>query len=177
MAATDKLHLLQTGVLEVEGLLPWSSNYTFLVRVCGDEEEVEAVYKPRRGERPLWDFPQGSLCERERAAFVVSEALGWHIVPPTVLREGPHGIGSVQLFVDHDPDRHYLTFKGLPAYATQLQKIVLLDVLINNADRKSGHVLLQKQANSSNQADRLWAIDREIFPHPGQGRHYPWPPV
>jgi len=169
MASADILYLLQTGTLEVEGLLPWSSNYTFLVQVCGaiddgEKQRFEAVYKPRRGERPLWDFSQGTLCQRERAAFLTSQALGWHLVPPTVLREGPHGTGSVQLFITHDPESHYLTFEGDPAYRTQLQKIVLFDVIVNNADRKSGHVLLEKGGNADG-SNRLWTIDHGICFH------------
>jgi uncharacterized repeat protein (TIGR03843 family) len=89
-------------------------------------------------------FPQGTLCLRERAAFVVSEALGWHIVPPTVLRDAQHGLGTVQLFIDHDPARHYFTIEGDETLRPQLQKIALLDILINNADRKAGHVLIQE---------------------------------
>ncbi|KAA3663078.1 MAG: SCO1664 family protein [Chloroflexi bacterium] len=164
MKTADYLTILESGDLEVQGLLPWSSNYTFMVRVCLNDHEVEAVYKPRRGERPLWDFAQGTLCQRERAAFVVSDALGWHLVPPTVLRQGPNGIGSVQLFVNHDPERHYFTFEGASEFRTILQKFVLLDLLINNADRKSGHVLLEEQ-NEETQAQRLWAIDHGICFH------------
>ena len=169
MASAETLHLLQTGSLDIEGLLPWSSNYTFLVQICDGadpegRQQVEAVYKPRRGERPLWDFSQGTLCLRERAAFVTSQALGWHLVPPTVLREGPHGIGSVQLFIAHDPEAHYLTFEGDPAHRRQLQQIVLFDILINNADRKSGHVLLET-AGQADGRDRLWTIDHGICFH------------
>lgn len=158
----DILHLLETGSLDVEGLLPWSSNYTFLVQICDDEQKIDAVYKPRRGERPLWDFPQGTLCAREQAAFLISQTLGWNLVPATVLREGPHGLGSVQQFIEHDPERHYFTFEGRAEYADQLQKIVLLDVIINNADRKGGHILLQEREN---QPDRLWAIDHGVCFH------------
>src|SRR5207247_1913094 len=111
-------------------LLPWSSNYTFMMRVSDPELTSLAVYKPRRGERPLWDFPDGTLCQREVAAFVVSEALGWHIVPPTLLRDGPHGIGSVQLFINHDPDLNYFNFG--PEFRSQLMRIALFDQLINN---------------------------------------------
>lgn len=164
MDLTNKLQLLQTGQLEIQGLLPWSSNYTFLMRVCGENEVVEAVYKPRRGERPLWDFAQGTLCLRERAAFLISQALGWSIVPPTILRDGPHGIGSLQLFVEHDPERHYFTFEGESAYQSQTQQIVLFDLLINNADRKSGHVLLQPGQNPPHD-DHLWAIDHGVCFH------------
>jgi uncharacterized repeat protein (TIGR03843 family) len=106
------LDVMCQGILELEGLISWGSNYTFLGRVCLGEQEVEVIYKPRKGERPLWDFASGTLCLRERAAYLVSEALGWNVVPPTVLRDGPHGWGSVQLFVQHDPERHYFTFEG-----------------------------------------------------------------
>jgi len=169
MASAEMLHLLQTGSLEIEGLLPWSSNYTFLVQICSeangaDKQQVEAVYKPRRGERPLWDFSQGTLCQREKAAFLTSQALNWHLVPATVLREGPHGLGSVQLFIPHDPESHYLTFEGDPAYRAQLQQIVLFDIIINNADRKSGHVLLEEAGNADG-SNRLWTIDHGICFH------------
>jgi hypothetical protein len=150
------LDLLQNGTIEAQGLLPWSSNYTFLLNVCYNEQKEEAVYKPQRGERPLWDFPRGTLCHREQAAFVVSHALGWDIVPPTVLREGPHGIGTIQWYVPHDPEEHYFTFEGM--FTEQVQRIQLFDVLINNADRKGGHVLLSEN-------DKLWGIDHGIAFH------------
>jgi uncharacterized repeat protein (TIGR03843 family) len=161
--------------MHIEGLLPWSSNYSFLARICpntavsqaiGDTavSEVTAVYKPRRGERPLWDFPQGTLYQRERAACVVSDALGWGLVPPTVVRSGPHGIGSVQLFIPHNPDCHYFTIEGNATFAPQLQKISLLDILINNADRKAGHVLIEEPEQPT-QSDRLWLIDHGICFH------------
>lgn len=163
------LHLLQRGTIELEGLLPWSSNYTFLIRVCSQPAashagEVQAVYKPRRGERPLWDFAQGTLCQRERAAFLVSQALEWNLVPPTVVRKGPHGPGSIQLFVEHDPERHYFTLEGDATHRQQLQQIALLDVVINNADRKGGHVLLGA-SGETNDCERLWAIDHGICFH------------
>jgi len=165
----DILYLLQRGTIELEGLLPWSSNYTFLIRICGQPAdtyagEVQAVYKPRRGERPLWDFAQGTLCQRERAAFLVSQALGWSLVPPTVIRKGPHGQGSIQLFVEHDPERHYFTLEGDATHQRQLQQIALLDVVINNADRKGGHVLLEA-SSETNGSERLWAIDHGICFH------------
>lgn len=169
MPTSAILRLLQTGTMEIEGLLPWSSNYSFLVRICNEQGaatplEFEAVYKPQQGERPLWDFPQGTLCKREVAAFFLSNTLGWDIIPPTVLRNGTHGPGSVQLFIDHDPERHYFTFEGEPAYRSQLQKIVLFDILINNADRKSGHVLLQ-ESTEPDKPDHLWGIDHGICFH------------
>lgn len=167
--------MLQVGTLDVKGVLPWSSNYSFLVNVCpntavwealphlprGALGEVRAVYKPRQGERPLWDFTQGTLCQRERAAFLVSHTLGWHLVPPTVLRDGIHGTGSVQLFIPHDPEAHYFTFEGEPLFRDALQKTVILDIIINNADRKAGHVLLEERE----EGDRLWLIDHGICFH------------
>jgi len=171
MTTTAITHHLRAGELELDGVLPWSSNYAFLGRVCADGVELPVVYKPRRGERPLWDFTQGTLCLREQAAFLVSQALGWRIVPPTVLRQGQHGLGSVQLFIEHDPERHYLTFEGDPILRTQLQRIVLFDVVINNADRKSGHVLLEAEAETEAETavdalpSRLWGIDHGICFH------------
>jgi uncharacterized repeat protein (TIGR03843 family) len=164
MKTAEILNSLQFGTLEVEGLLPWSSNYTFLVRLCDEPVELQAVYKPQRGERPLWDFSKGTLLYRERAAFLISDLLQWDLVPPTVLRQGPNGIGSVQLFIDHDPERHYFTIEGESAYQKALQKIVLLDVIINNADRKAGHVLLEEKADK-NMSNRIWAIDHGISFH------------
>jgi len=172
------LSLLKLGSMETEGLLPWSSNYSFLVSICantavsnaiGETEtanlkDVRAVYKPRRGERPLWDFSPGSLYKREQAAFVVSHALEWHQVPPTVVRDGSHGTGSVQLFVDHDPECHYFTFEGSEPLQEQLQKIVLFDMIINNADRKAGHVLIEDVAEPVS-PDRLWLIDHGVCFH------------
>ena len=175
LSTADWLQLLQLGSLAVKGVLPWSSNYSFLVDVCPNTavrealphladhqlNEVRAVYKPRRGERPLWDFAQGTLCQRERAAFLISQASGWNLIPPTVLRDGEHGPGSVQLFVEHDPEAHYFTFEGHSDFREALQKTVLLDIIINNADRKAGHVLIEEQDDS----DRIWLIDHGICFH------------
>ena len=148
------LELLRTGDVEVLGLLPYSSNYTFLTRLT---EDTLAVYKPRRGERPLWDFPHGSLAGREVAAYLVSEAAGWGIVPPTVLRDdAPLGPGSLQLFVEHDPERHY--FVIMDERSDDLVKFAAFDVVINNADRKSGHVI-------EDPSGRLWAVDHGVTFH------------
>jgi uncharacterized repeat protein (TIGR03843 family) len=95
---------LEGAELEVVGRMRYSSNATFLVEAKVDGVELAAIYKPRRGERPLWDFTQGTLCQREVAAYELSAALGWDIVPLTILRDGPLGVGAVQRFVDHDPD-------------------------------------------------------------------------
>ncbi|MFN2138647.1 MAG: SCO1664 family protein [Candidatus Promineifilaceae bacterium] len=165
----DILHVLQYGTLEIEGVLPWSSNYAFLVTACEDDVELRAVYKPRRGERPLWDFPRGTLSLRERAAFVVSEFLGWNLVPPTVLREGQHGPGSVQLFIAHDPSQHYFALEGDPLFRYALQKMALMDHVINNADRKGGHVIIEQPPEDDRAplptSDHLWGIDHGICFH------------
>ena len=149
--------LLRQGSLDLEGLMPDSSNYTFLVRLSDGDLEGLAIYKPRRGERPLWDFPRGTLCQREAAAYKVSEALGWNIVPPTVLRDAqPHGFGSVQLFIDADPRAHYFSLQG--NFDDAFQRIAAFDILVNNADRKGGHILLATDGH-------IWAIDHGITFH------------
>ncbi len=151
------LCLLASGEVEVLGLLPYSSNYTFLARVREGRDEVSAVYKPRKGERPLWDFPPGTLASREVAAFVIGEAAGWGIVPPTVLRDdAPLGPGSLQLFIDHDPERHY--FVLMEERRDELAVFAAFDVVVNNADRKSGHVLEDPNG-------RLWAVDHGVTFH------------
>ena len=147
------LKLLAEGNIELHGLLPWSSNYTFLIAVSDEELKATAVYKPCRGERPLWDFPEGTLAMREVAAYIVSEALGWELVPPTVLRQGPHGVGMVQLYVDVDHEQHYFTFGD--RHVEEAQRIAVFDALINNADRKAGHVLEDAQGH-------IWAIDHGV---------------
>jgi len=130
---------LAEGEIEILGLLPRSSNYTFLARAKAGDEVTLVVYKPRRGEVPLWDFPEGTLCQREVAAYVVSRALGWPDVPPTVLRDGPEGEGSVQLFVEFDPKQHYFTMAE--HRADEFRRVAAFDLIVNNADRKSGHCL------------------------------------
>lgn len=136
------LALLGQGSLHLDGLMPWSSNYTFLGSVSdASGASAQIIYKPVRGERPLWDFAAGTLARREVAAYVVCRALGWNLVPPTVLRRGPHGRGSVQLYVEVDPDAHFFSFRDDPQYAHALQALVLFDVIANNADRKGGHCL------------------------------------
>ncbi|HRA19769.1 MAG: SCO1664 family protein [Anaerolineae bacterium] len=164
IGADDVLSWLQTADLDLEGRIAWSSNATFLCRLlspgaAGDEDReplLRAVYKPRQGERPLWDFTEGTLCLRERAAWLVDQALGWELVPPTVLREGPFGFGALQAFIPHDPQLHYLAAKGWDRRA--LRRLVAFDALINNADRKSGHILADEEG-------RLWAIDHGICFH------------
>ncbi|HEY8117479.1 MAG TPA: phosphatidylinositol kinase, partial [Actinomycetota bacterium] len=150
------LALLERGTIEVLGLLPRASNFTFLARVRADRDQMLAVYKPRSGEAPLWDFEGGTLAAREVAAYVVADALGWPWVPPTVLREGPQGTGSVQRFVAFDPDQHYLTMQH--DRADEFRKIALFDVVANNADRKSGHCLLAEDG-------RIFVVDHGVCFH------------
>ncbi len=140
-ADAELLRRLERGALEPLGLLPRSSNYTFLCRVRDEDgDELLAVYKPRSGEAPLWDFPEGTLCRREVAAYVLADALGWPRVPPTILRDGPQGIGSVQRFLRFDPQHHYFTM--LEDRPDDFRRVALFDVVANNADRKAGHCLL-----------------------------------
>jgi uncharacterized repeat protein (TIGR03843 family) len=131
--------VLRRGDADVLGRMPWSSNATFLVNLALDKDELLAIYKPQRGERPLWDFPRGTLCHREVASFEVSRALGWDLIPDTVLRDGPAGIGMMQRFVEHDPDEHYFTL--LADHDAVFRRMAALDVVINNTDRKGGHCL------------------------------------
>ena len=147
----DYLKILLEGELTITGQFMHSSNYTFLTQVKNGEQDLSAVYKPQKGETPLWDFPAGTLCQREAAAFLVSEALGWELVPPTVFRKkAPLGKGAVQLYIEHDAKLHYFSF---PAEVRQrLKPAALFDLIINNADRKGSHILLDEQGH-------LWLID------------------
>jgi len=152
---------LETGELELRGRIMPASNATFL----GDIEGVQVVYKPVSGERPLWDFPDGTLADRERAAYLLSEATGWNVVPETWLREGPHGPGMVQRWQEPDPEQVAVTlvregdvpdgwrhvFDGIDGEdrpvslihedTEPLRRMAVFDILANNADRKGGHVL------------------------------------
>ncbi len=149
---------LQHGDYEITGQFTLGSNYTFLVVVHHQGREYHAVYKPMRGEQPLWDFPENSLAGREVAAYLVSEYLGFHIVPFTTLRnEGPYGAGSLQQLIDYYPEYHYFNFTE--ADKQLLKPVVLFDALCNNADRKGGHVLFEKGTH------RLYAIDHGICFH------------
>jgi uncharacterized repeat protein (TIGR03843 family) len=147
---------LAEGELELLGRIPWASNATLLARVTHGELEGLAVYKPARGERPLWDFPTGTLYRREVAAYLVSEQLGWRLVPPTLARDGPLGVGSVQLYVEADPE--VTAFELLADGNPTLPRIAAFDVVTNNADRKAGHCL-------AGQDGQVWAIDHGLCFH------------
>ena len=139
--------------------MPWSSNVTLLVDLVGGSGEVlgRAVYKPHRGERPLWDFPDG-LYRREVAAYRLAQAIGWDLVPTTIERDGPHGPGSLQWFVEADFDRHYFTLLEDHATHDQLRRLCAFDLVANSADRKGGHVLVDPD-------DHLWGIDNGLCLH------------
>lgn len=145
----DILESLLTASSTLTGQFVNGSNYTFFLTLATPQGDMQAVYKPVRGETPLWDFPTGSLAGREVAAYIVSEDLGWQIVPPTVFRRKglPFGKGSVQQFIDHDPERHYFNLSTEEKEA--LRHVALFDLLINNADRKGSHI--------------LWADDRRVY--------------
>jgi uncharacterized repeat protein (TIGR03843 family) len=180
---TDALHLLRAGASEPEGRLVDASNTTLRAFLTLDGVTARCVYKPVRGERPLWDFPDGTLAGREVAAYLVSHAAGWHLVPPTVLRDGPLGPGACQLWIDEPDDAEPLVGfvpagslppgwfrvaaardeRGLP-YAlahsddSRLARLAVLDAVINNADRKGGHILLGPD-------DRLYGVDHGVAFH------------
>ncbi len=181
MNRPDRVDVLLEGEMEIEGRMPWSSNATFLVhlRVADDapddaleddsedvsdgavdletdRESVKAIYKPYKGERPLWDFPAG-LYRREVAAYELAVLLGWEIIPRTVLREGPFGIGSVQTFVEADFSEHYFTMmESRPSVHHHFRTMATFDLIANNADRKGGHLLLRPED------DTVWGIDQGL---------------
>jgi len=151
----DALTVLAEGEVEILGRMPWSSNATFLTVVSMEGAQLQAIYKPHRGERRLWDFPDG-LYRREVAAYQLAQALGWPPIPETVMRESaPFGVGSLQRFVDADFDQHYFTLLEEPRHTPALRAMAAFDVVANNADRKGGHCLLDRE-------DRIWGIDHGL---------------
>jgi uncharacterized repeat protein (TIGR03843 family) len=149
-------HTLQNGEIKLKGQFTLGSNYTFLVNVHHEGETCQAVYKPSKGEQPLWDFEENTLALREVAAYLVSETLGFGIVPFTILRNGPFGPGSLQQFIEYDPNHHYFNFTDDDK--SLLKPVVLFDLLINNADRKGSHIFFDA-------ARKLWAIDHGLCFH------------
>jgi hypothetical protein len=156
LQSEDALDFLKNGKIDVEGLVPWGSNYTFIVTIREGKREGLAIYKPSRGERPLWDFPDGTLALREVAAYLVSDALGWPNVPPTVLRDGPQGIGMVQLYIEMVDGQHFFTLRH--QYPDEMKRIAVFDAVINNTDRKGGHILLGEDG-------KIWCIDHGVTFH------------
>jgi hypothetical protein len=150
--------LLRQGEIVEYGLIPWGSNYTFLVVMdVGQAAPLLGIYKPRRGEAPLWDFPDGTLYKREFGAFLLSEALGWRLVPPTVIRNGPKGVGTVQLYVHHrEEDADYFAIRD--QHREQVQAMATFDLIANNTDRKAGHCLRDEEGH-------VWGIDHGLTFH------------
>lgn len=145
------------GEIELQGQFLSGSNYTFLGKLNFNDECTQVVYKPIRGEQPLWDFPHGSLARREVAAYLISEALGWELVPPTILRkDGPLGPGSLQQYIEHNPNDHYFNYEDKDRQ--RLRPVALFDLILNNADRKGGHILRDT-------ADHIWLIDHGLCFH------------
>lgn len=158
LARSEALEILANAEVEVLGRMPYSSNATFLVDLrVGEDYPAQGIYKPERGEQPLWDFP-GSLFRREIAAYLLSEQLGWGHVPPTVEIDGPVGIGSMQLFVPADFEEHYFTMIDERRYHEAFREICAFDFVANNTDRKAGHILLGDDGE-------LWAIDNSLCFH------------
>lgn len=138
----------------------YSSNYVYLAQMCGPKgEQFAAVYKPLRGESPLWDFPDGSLYKREVAAYRLARLLDWPFIPPTVVKDGPQGIGSLQVFISHDQESHFFVQRETPELVPQLKRMAVFDYVANNADRKGGHCLLDE-------AGQIWGIDHGLCFHP-----------
>lgn len=156
----DAIERLSTASVEVLGRMPNASNATFLARL--DDPDGLAIYKPGRGERPLWDFSPG-LYRREVAAHALSLLTGWHVVPPTVLRDdAPLGPGSLQWFVNADFREHYFSLHAeTPSLHDQLRTIAAFDIVANNTDRKSGHCLLERRPDDP-AGPRVWAIDNGL---------------
>ena len=155
LSEDEALALLNDSEITAAQLVPWGSNYTFGVALTMPSgREHLGIYKPRAGEAPLWDFPEGTLYKREYAAYLLSRRLGWNLVPPTVVREGPHGIGSVQLYVEPDAERTAVQDFWLEP-RPEIERLALFDHITNNADRKIGHCLLDRDG-------RIWGIDHGL---------------
>jgi hypothetical protein len=145
--------LLRDGKITAYKMLFRGSNSIFLLSLTNENNTIRAVYKPRRGETPLWDFPEGTLYLREAAAYLVSQALGWHFIPPTEIREGPYGIGVVQQFITARPNASYSYL--VRKHSFEFRQIAVFDWLVNNADRKAGHCL-------EGEDGRIWGIDHGL---------------
>ena len=148
--------IIRCGEIVACQLTPAGSNYTFLARLQLGDAESLAIYKPRDGEAPLWDFPRGTLYKREYAAYLLSQALGWDFIPFTTIRDGPYGIGSVQEFVEHDPRQNYYALTE--DNYSQLKTIACFDLVANSTDRKPNHLILDHDG-------KLWSIDHGLTFH------------
>ena len=153
---TNVQEVLRHGEILSCQLARLGSNYTFVVNIAFDGVEAYGIYKPRDGEAPLWDFPNGTLYKREYAAYVLSDILGWNLVPFTIIRDGPYGVGSVQEFIEHDPRENYYTLGG--DYADQLRLVCCFDLVANSTDRKPNHLI-------TDSGGKLWSIDHGLTFH------------
>ena len=156
LSEQETLTLLREGEITSPILSPSGSNYTFLTKVRNGSAELGAVYKPRDGEAPLWDFPGGTLYKREYAAYLLSQILGWDFIPATIIRDGPYGVGSLQLFIEHDPRINYFSIRESDPDA--LRTIACFDLVTNNADRKVSHCIQGPDG-------RIWGIDHGLTFH------------
>ncbi len=155
-SSPDAERFVREAVVGDGWLHPYASNYTFVVQLALDEQEGFGVYKPQAGERPLWDFPTGTLGNRECATYEFAQALGWGLTPPTVLRDGEAGEGSLQLFVPHDTESNFFTLRD--DHPEESFRLAVFDVLANNADRKGGHCFVGPDG-------RVWAVDNGLTFH------------
>lgn len=159
--SADDLALLRTGEIEILGRIVEASNATLLCTITDGEREARCVYKPVLGEQPLWDFPDGTLAGREVAAYAVSEATGWAIIPPTVLRDGPAGEGMVQLWMDGDDEVDLIEL--INSRPESLRRMAVLDAVINNSDRKGGHLIPQPAPPGTAITERgVWGVDHGV---------------
>lgn len=164
----ESLAILRSGEITASKLVPWGSNYTFAVGIeTPSGQDMLAIYKPRSGESPLYDFPDGTLFKREVASYLLSKRLSWDLVPPTVIRSGPHGVGSLQLYIEPEPDGPELRhFWG--QHNPDVERLILFDHITNNADRKIGHCL--RDTNG-----KVWGIDHGLtFNHVPKLRTVLW---
>jgi uncharacterized repeat protein (TIGR03843 family) len=150
--------LLEAEFLDCRELW-FSSNYVYIAQLqAGEETTFAAVYKPESGESPLWDFPSGELYKREVAAYRLARLLDWPLIPPTVMRDGPRGVGAVQVFIRHEKEHHFFQQREVPELVPQLKRMAAFDFIANNADRKGGHCLLDEQG-------QIWGIDHGLCFH------------
>lgn len=154
------INLLENGDFIGGHLMPWSSNNTYLVWISTEAAStcISAIYKPNVGEKPLFDFPDGDLYKREYSSYLLSKELGWPNIPITVIREGPHGVGSLQLYIDSDPRITYFEMRSDIKLKKEFEKISVFDILANNADRKAGHCIQSKN-------NTIWSIDHGLTFH------------
>ena len=155
-ADEETYRLLLNGEVSDPQLTPLGSNYTFLVNVSDGDKACKAIYKPKDGEAPLWDFPSGTLYKREYAAYLLSRILGWDFIPLTLVRDGPYGVGSLQLCIDHHPRANYYYIREKSP--EDLRMIALYDLVTNNADRKASHCILDS-------GGKVWGIDHGLTFH------------